>query len=720
MSTTAKQAWFHIAIGIILIVLLLKLLGVSRSYPYYFMGDMDCPTAQDVVLIHSDLLPDHINHPGFGMYLLQSFTTRVGAWFNRVSALTVAEVEASLNPLLPMAEMTGFLRLHSPFLVVLIVFLLWWALCSTGELSYGQKLLALLVLALQESLVYHASIVRSELYAVFYWSGAVLLVILAGRALRRRAGYFRLFVGGVALGLCFLTKLQALFYVMAIPFLLALIISIRQEARRGNGDTMTVRRAYGAMGLSVFNLMVFLAVGAAAYATDISGEFDRAREVYQINAAGVMFVLAFGSLLGGNIYLLVRGRAQSEAFRYLLYLSILAVGFEAAFCCHFLLYNSAELSWRHLLYDYKMLFIRQRYSGMLSVWEYVRHLGQYVRQDPAPYLVFAGLTAGLVVGAWRKCVAMTQRQVLLIVAITVIVVAHLAVGTRQTAKDELWREIIVTYVSLFYFGLLVTRAVRCRRGLVTGSTAALGLLVLVNSVRTYDMSGQTELNAYAGGWDRTVWRAGFFDNGNQVQFDAILGREYETNRMDVLERQAEDYDRIGRNSQYVLNNRTVSLRDVGVVWEGLPVWRSAGEYKIAQFPPILGEAIVVDCYSSVLEQGGLPGAESPSSSDSAWLSGVNEHRRLWPVVGGVMRRLGVPIVPRQLRLLGRNDLSVSIFVGEGDVSGLETDRMTRTGQTITLSKGSELVHFYGLEIKGDCRAPLARFSKRFFIVIRPM
>lgn len=85
---------------------------------------MDHTTCLDTVLIQSGLLPDQIRHPGFGVYLPLFFSEKIAHFFGILSALGLADIAGSLNPLAVMAELTDFVRLHSPFLSVGVVLLL--------------------------------------------------------------------------------------------------------------------------------------------------------------------------------------------------------------------------------------------------------------------------------------------------------------------------------------------------------------------------------------------------------------------------------------------------------------------------------------------------------------------------------------------------------------------------------------------------------------------
>lgn len=174
LSLRQKNLIFQIALPVAVVLLLAWYIHICCNYPYYFIWDMDHITTLDTVSIQSGLLPDQIAHPSFGMNLLLFFSEKVAHLFNIVSVLNLGEVSNSLNPLAAMAELTDFIRLHSPFLALGIAFLLSMTIYLMFDLSGRYLLFFLIFLGTQESLIYHSSMIRSELTA---FSTGVLLFL---------------------------------------------------------------------------------------------------------------------------------------------------------------------------------------------------------------------------------------------------------------------------------------------------------------------------------------------------------------------------------------------------------------------------------------------------------------------------------------------------------------------------------------------------------------
>src|SRR5476649_1571984 len=180
--TKTRGVWVQLAIAAIVALTLVRLISVSERYPYYFIWDLDHVTELDTLLINSGLLPDHLGHPGFGMYLLLTTSEKAARAVGAISIATLDDVEASINPIAGMAERTDYLRRHTPYVCLAIVLMLWAALRLMFRLPWWCVLLFLLLLASQESLTYHASMIRTEIFSVLFWSAATLAAAIVARA----------------------------------------------------------------------------------------------------------------------------------------------------------------------------------------------------------------------------------------------------------------------------------------------------------------------------------------------------------------------------------------------------------------------------------------------------------------------------------------------------------------------------------------------------------
>src|ERR1019366_8031085 len=139
------------------------------------------------------------------------------------------------------------------------------------RLPWWQALLALALLGSQESLTYQASMIRSELYAVLFWSGAALAAAIVARTQARARRELGELAVGVLLGLSFLTKVQALFYLAAAIIVMLLFRSLADEESGVDAapPLTSPRRARLFAGIGALNILVFLSLALVAVRTHI-------------------------------------------------------------------------------------------------------------------------------------------------------------------------------------------------------------------------------------------------------------------------------------------------------------------------------------------------------------------------------------------------------------------------------------------------------------------
>lgn len=84
---------------------------LTLTLPFYFSWDMDLITITDMLLMKSDMLPAHINHPGMGMYWLLENLQTLAQKFNLITKVAITDLFNSLEPMLIVAEQSVFMRI---------------------------------------------------------------------------------------------------------------------------------------------------------------------------------------------------------------------------------------------------------------------------------------------------------------------------------------------------------------------------------------------------------------------------------------------------------------------------------------------------------------------------------------------------------------------------------------------------------------------------------
>lgn len=691
---------FPVALSAAIVLLLAWYVFVSYEYPYYFVWDMDYVTSLDSVLIHSGLLPDHIHHTGFGMYLPLFFTQKIAHSFDTLSALDLADLAGSLNPLVAMAELTSFIRLHSPFLVLSIVVLLCVAMCLISGLLRWYLFFFLIFLGTQESLTYHATMVRTELFSVFYWSGAILTMAMAVKARSATGKCVSLLVMGILLGLCFLTKVQSLFYVAALPLLLILISSIFTGYQKQAPQNLTPKAAHWILPVSLFNVVAFWLLGDAAHSTAVPDGIPVWADSFGVTRMSVLFFLALLLLFLCQLFLFITKRTSSDIFRFSSFFTVIAAGFFLSFALHFLLYSDTALSLRYMLLNFKMVFLRESdvfHFKDLSV--YISSFLSYLNYNPTLFIVNIALNLLLVLG-WRfGFVRITRGQLALCLLVTVLAFVNIFIATRLRLRDILWRELLLNFLNLLYFSVLVTRAARYRLTLARVGGGMLIVLFLVNCIHTHNMPERIDANYNHYGWQADQWLSGRY-GGNQRKYSKIMREKYDRTNLWLAKAKAVDHKRIRRTVDFVFKNQTITHRNIGVALEGFSAWTADLDYKITKVPPRLQGAALVDNASVALNKTGFFKEE--------YVREPSEHPD----------KFRKSSLDRRISVLTRADLRIFLFVAAGDVSSLLSDQIIKTPLRIVLRNANQSIELHGLEIKNYCEIPLDKVKQKFFFIIR--
>jgi hypothetical protein len=701
ISEQQKNLIFPVVFSAVIVLLLGWHILVCCDYPYYFMWDMDHITCLDTVLIQSRLLPDQICHPSSGMYLPLIFSEKIAYFFGILSALDLAEVAGSLNPLAVMAELTDFARLHSPFLSVGVAILLCMAVQVIFRMSRWWVLFFLVFLGVQESLTYHSSMVRSELYSVFYWCGAVLTMAAAVKTSGPVKRYAGLLATGVLLGLCFLSKVQSLFYLAAAPVLLLLMFSFSEDSQKKGRRGLTSKGAFRVLAVSLFNVVAFVLLCIFSYSTPIPQGVPTWAAAFRVTPIAALFFLALLSLFLCQLYLHLTNKVSSDVFKFSSFFSVIGAGFILSFALFFLFYSDAALSLQYILLNFKMVFLRVPQSSLSGVLypSYISDFLVYVRYNPTLFIVHIALILLLVLGYLRGFVRITQGQLVLCVLLSIIAFANIAIATRLILRDILWKEILLNFLNLFYFAILINRADLNQLTLTRVGGGLLILLFLVNCAHTCDMPVRIDASYSQYGW-RVDKFFGAVYGGNQLKYSKIMREKYNNTTAWVAETQAVDHRQIRRTVDFVFKNQAVNHRNIGIVFEGFSAWGADLDYKITEVPPALRAAILVDNASVELK--------NKTFFKEEYVRGQSEY----------IDKFKKPSSSGLMSVLTRPDLKIFLFVYANDVSHLVSEEIVQTPYKIVLQNTGQTIELQGLEIKNYCEIKLDKIRQKFFFIIQ--
>ncbi len=689
--------WVVVALLIAALVSLYQ--HTSRKYPYYFIWDMDLSTAIDTVLIHSGKTPDHINHTAFGMYLVLSPAAGVGRRLELVSASTLGELLSALNPLACMAELTDYLRRLSPWVSLGTALCLWGALCLLLRCGRAAAVAALLVLASQECLYYHAAMVRTGLYSVFFWSAGVLALAAAARCRRQAYRLGWLFAGGALLGLSYMTKLQAMIYVAVAVMVFFLALAWRDAAAE---KPLSRRQGVAVASLSGANLAVFALLLILSAREEIPyGKALFTLEFGMTKHAALMLVF-LGGLCVLQWRLLSRKRTTARPFVLAAYLTMLLAGSLAAFALHLLMLPSLSLSWHYLLWDFKILFLRPLYTDFRDLLFYAERLWRLVGYCPVSFLVHVAGLAALGVAAYRKGIG-ERRRFYLCLASSGVLLLHVIIGVRFHQKDLIWLEPAMNLLSLAYWGRFLMQDVVPRRLRLEAAGGMMALLLVSNGMHLAAAGQRIDSNLHVYGFQATKWPRSVY-GANQLDYRAVmkLRRPPSAAAARALQRQAADHEGVRQIVSFVFRSQPITLRHVGVLWEHLPVWADELAYTIEECPGWLRGSIVVDA-------GGVPpGRTGFLRPDEPSRFGEGRYEFAPPP--------GEPCIA----VLPRSDLIVLLFLEARDfaeaTASMKKEEIGLPPQ-VKLANGRDVRVLHGLPLPRYSVIPTRAIRGRFFLAV---
>lgn len=687
----------------VFVFLALAYWSLNRSFPFYFIWDLDHVIALDTLLLNSGLVPDHLHLPSFGTYLVTVWASRLASSLGWLSAINLNQMDHSLNPLLCLAQLVELLRQLSPLAVLGAVYFSWSALQKAFKPRLFWALAAALFLGLEQGLLYQAALIHSEQYSLLYWGAACLLAVLAGRG-RDRLRLLWLGLCGLFLGLAYITKVQLGTYLVAAPLLFILPGALRGESWNQTLPTPGRGQALAGLAAALVALLVTAGLSWLAWREPIPEGmgtflFDLTIQI----SPPLLALLAFLTLLVLlDLWALFHPAPRLQPVPTLaVYASILLLGFSAAFFCHFLMGLEPAPAWQYLLLDFKMAFLRvgfmldplaDRIKLLVFLW-------------PS---VLANLVS-LVLLAWcarRRLNPTLSRVFWLALALSLLAYAHPLILDRCFLRDLIWAEHLMNFTTLISLLTLAGQAWPSR--VWSGTLAAMTLLMLVGgALAACQMPARLDAIYNLYGWNPARFMKGVFAY-NQPRWEKITRGHYgsalQAAAWGPAGAQAAQARQVASTVAYVLPTLGPDLRRTGVVAQGAPVSLARRGLVLEQVPCSLAGGILVDPAGAEL---------NPSRRLKArYVRRLSEE----------LDKLAAPGGPALLAVLPRPDLRVFLFAPAGrrqvpqalNQAGLAD----RPGASLTVSgpKGRAQV-YQGYELEQYCELPPALLGQDCFVVI---
>lgn len=690
----AVRLMLAVAVGGILSASAIMNLSVMTRYPFHFIWDMDSIVVQDTILAESGHAPDQILHPSVGMYLVTTWLARWGRLLGFGWTTRIGDLEHSLHPLACVAELTDIFRSLSTLMIVVILLLSWLLVLQLARPHSGIAVAALGLLALQPSWLYHATMIRSELYAVLYWAAGFLIAAAASTVSDPRLRSASIVLAGTLLGMAFLTKVQAIGHVLCAAAMVAWAGWGRVAA---SSPSTGAGRRVGA--LTAFGVAVFLALTLRiALKTEIPAGVPTWTESFGLTLQALMAVVVPLVLATAQLSRVPRRVAETARD-----LTLLSVGGLMALGSSLLVPSNLGTAARYALNVVKMVFLRP--AGGDGVFD--RSLSDgfaILAVRPCLLLALGGLALGVLQARRAGLRLRDQQTVILGMAIAGVAILEAFLVVRPIQRDQLWID------SLLPLGLLVGGIALHRGTTYRGRHVVLSVLLMLLAIDGIDRSQhvRTDLEALLAdyGWRPTHAILAAYQGRQPMVEDAVLSAysnamspEFRWWLPPPVVRSAVNHRAARLTAQFVVPNRRVEQRHLGVLWEGLISSSENPDARLLSVPEILRGSLVIDVEAA------RPlgrGRRNPESFGREWM--VSEATE--------------PADPRILVLLPRSDLDVYVFEG----STPTPPSADVQGNKLTIIEGSQLgrrLLFGRLITTYSELPPLTPEGRRLVVVVAP-
>jgi hypothetical protein len=610
-----RQLLYACALILIAVISLILFLILSIRNPFYFIWDMDHITMIDMLLINSGRLPDHLNHTALGMYLFMRLTCSVASVLGVLATFRLEDVGAALNPLLPVAELTTFLRLHSPFVILMIAGAGFTSIVLVSRVAAASLagIFIFAALALQQWTTYHATMVRSEIYALLYWQLAVLAIAIAAWCSVRRVQIPTALASGTLLGLALITKFQSFPYVAAYYVIVKFILDFRADQFVALGRLYDRRQVYFVL-TNLIGLVIFGTLAAFAWKHQLSpGSFVISNTagpvVYRPNLMAITFLALAIRILAVQV---IHSRAtfirRLVSTHDLALFSLIQAGYACAAFSAILAFYNPTVAWSYTIENFKVAYFRQFTSeGVLltlqNVWD---ALTGFARYYPVLMLLCAGSLVLVAVLPWMIQDRGERENHLKAVSWATLALGLFIIGTvfyRFYVRDMIWHESLPTFLTVLLLAV-ASSTVRerwpnvLRRKLATGIVIVpLAALIAFNLAQVSTLVFKTDLNYNVYGWSTEHLRMGY--GGNQQLYRRLVDRIFPAWKIDpqsnagIALRHATLLPTITRAVSFVLPYQKVPLTKIGAFVPSNPIW-VGDEARLLEVPSAWRGAILVD------------------------------------------------------------------------------------------------------------------------------
>ena len=595
------RGWVYV---IFVVTSCLVLLGVyqdvEQRFPRYYMWDIDLTTTADVLLLTDGEIPGSFAHPARGMYWFQGAALWINHRMGGVSLGSAEGLQTAIQPFWAASEVTTFLRSLSPVAALLLVLFLWQSVVINLRLPDWLKALMLLTAGTLPCIAFNVASIRSEMFAVFYWFIAFLLLRFAFSTVRVWPHLMLSLSAGIALGLCYMSKTQSI----ATIVLFGIFVILLHELRERDLPTTDLSRVGRSLTLchGIANLLFFLLLFLKTNQMEIPKEYITFADFEGTTIFGKIFSAGYLSLALLAI-IVAWGQRWSKPFTAIaVALNCVASGFLIAYLTHFIFAKDFSTGLNHLLFTFRVQLWGKsnlaiagnvRSFGELLSYPYAEKLATLFARHGvvmgfflgSGILLLATKTLGLIRLRWSALAWLSLTYLLLF--------ASFVLANRLQNKDDIFFHPFAIGMTCFASALVVHNYIGRRVEWIQGFLALALTVLTIWQFRDFRDSIDRETAddwILTSGYHEARFTRGVFPaQGPYSAIDDRIPGNQERLRINA------DRTQIYKNAAMVtFPKQPVSLLGLGAAFPNFFLWQSEPNTRLTEVPqPFLG-AVVVD------------------------------------------------------------------------------------------------------------------------------
>ena len=563
-----KFIYFKFSLFIILISFCYLL---NKSFPFYFLWDMEHTVTLDIISIFSNTIPTHINHPGLGTYLILSWWDFLLFKLNIISGISISDIKSSISPIFLIYEITNSNRAFHIFLIPIITFLL-----SNAILNFGtnkSKIAYLFTFGSIGSgfgLLYHSVTIRSEIYSILFFCISFLLISNHSNIRSQKLKIINIVFVGIFSGLVIYSKLQGIFYYL---FLITLsVFYCRLNSELSNDKKNSIIH-------SLFNLFSFIIIGYISYKFPIQGGYAVFAEDkdFTYNTFYYLFLIIFSiPLLIIILSLYYNQISISKIMEISNILNYLLTGFLISTFSPFTLYLKNSVSLKYSLWNFKILFIRKTYNDINitnSIKSFLSLNNLFLEEYKIYFFVIIILFLGTLYFN-RKNIS----NILIIFSIFIITLLNSSIAPRYMYRDFIWIELLLI-ISIYMFLNLIKKK-------YTKYFYIIISLTIINSNISQDLQLKSALESQVNLYGYNKKRHLETVYGDVLNFNQIIKLKYPNE--DSMNNIIKEFDKIQEHidvAYSIVKIFPLSVKNIGVVNKQLML--NNNEIHFYNFPKFL-------------------------------------------------------------------------------------------------------------------------------------